>query len=587
MTTFSDILDDDLLLNLAGERSYERGVNYFERGAVHSLAQYGDRITAEVYGTEAYQVQLGLEDAQLKHRCTCPVGVEGWFCKHCVAVALSWIEEPPPYYPAGDAPAKTGTTMQDVHDYLARQERETLVQLIIDQAMEDARWREKLLMKAAVQRGEGVDVNTFRRVLRNAIAIGDFVDYYAASGYADEVQSAVDGLEELLEAGYASEVIELSEEAMHLLEDALNSVDDSSGYLSSIMDQVQELHYRACELAKPNPRALAQRLFRMELASGYGFFHNALETYADILGEAGREAYQELVDEEWEKLPPIGQSERHSFNYRRSQLNRMKEKLVAYTGNLEDLVTVMAKDLSQPSRYLQIAQLYQEANQTEDAIAWAEEGLEAFKGSYLTGQLGDFLIEAYEQQERWDDAVEIVWRDFTSSPSLPLYQKLKPQAEKANRWSELRSQALTHVQQKADEARQPSDRYTYGQRFSYGYVGYSLLVEIYLWEGDIDQAWQAAKTGGCSQKLWMRLADRRADKHPEDALSVYRPAIEPLINQTNNEAYCQAVDLLIKVKNLMNQLGQVSEFNSLLTDLSTEYKRKRNFIKLLKQANLS
>ena len=68
-----------------------------------------------------------------------------------------------------------------------------------------------------------------RRALRNAIATGDFVDYYTAAGYADGVQSAIDGLEELLESGYASDVVELSEEAIDLLEDALNSMDDSDG----------------------------------------------------------------------------------------------------------------------------------------------------------------------------------------------------------------------------------------------------------------------------------------------------------------------------------------------------------------------
>ena len=45
------------------------------------------------------------------------------------------------------------------------------------------------------------------------------------------------------------------------------------------------------------------------------------------------------------------------------------------------------QDLSQPSRYLQIAQLYDNAGQIEEAIHWAEDGLEAFQDSY-TGQLG-------------------------------------------------------------------------------------------------------------------------------------------------------------------------------------------------------
>jgi tetratricopeptide (TPR) repeat protein len=74
----------------------------------------------------------------------------------------------------------------------------------------------------------------------------------------------------------------------------------------------------------------------------------------------------------------------------------------------------MAQDLSQPSRYLQIAQLYDNAGQIEEAIHWAEDGLEAFQDSY-TGQLGDFLIAAYEQQGRYEEAIDIVWQTFPAA----------------------------------------------------------------------------------------------------------------------------------------------------------------------------
>lgn len=81
----------------------------------------------------------------------------------------------------------------------------------------------------------------------------------------------MDGLDDLLEQGYASDVIELCEEAISLFEDALNSVDDSDGNLNEILEQVQDLHYQACDIANPNPHALAERLFHAELQSGYGF----------------------------------------------------------------------------------------------------------------------------------------------------------------------------------------------------------------------------------------------------------------------------------------------------------------------------
>jgi uncharacterized Zn finger protein len=170
-----------------------------------------------------------------------------------------------------------------------------------------------------------------------------------------------------------------------------------------------------------------------------------------------------------------------------------------------------------------------------------------------------------------------VWADFAQHPSLPLYQTLKAQAEKVGQWADWRSRAIQQVEQATHQSRrQSSDRGAFQNS-----MNDSLLVEIFLWEGDRDQAWEAAQVGKCLPKQWLRLADLRAADHPEDALSVYLPRIEPLIQQTNHDAYLRAVDLLIKAQTLMKRLNREAEFEALRSRLTTEYKRKRNFIKLL------
>lgn len=577
MKTLSDVLDQDMLRELAGDRYYERGVRYFEQGHVSSMAQYGDRIVAEVRGTESYQVQLWLQSGNLLSRCSCPLGVDDLFCKHCVAVGLAWIAEPPLYLPEGKAPRPAGTTMDDVRDYLLRQSPETLVKMMLDQAMEDTRWREALLLKAASNKPGGADINTFRRTLRNTIIPNDFVDYYDMRSYVAEINSVVSGLDDLLATGYALDVVQLCEETVTLIEEAYNSVDDSSGDLGAVIWDVQGLHLRACEQANPDPHVLAERLLRLELDLEYSdAFSNALEDYDHILGEPGRRTYGRLIDAELEKLLPPKPNEDFHRKYRRSQLLRMKEELVAAEGNVEDVVAVLASDLSEPSNYLRIAQHYQEAGQTETAIAWAEEGLEAFQESYLSGRLGEFLVSAYEAVDRFEDAVELIWQDFERYPSLKYYKDLKQKAEKAGQWDSWRDRALTHLRKTLKkEAISSIDPHRLA------IVGYSPLVEIFLWEGETDQAWIEAQNGGCSKQLWMQLADQRAVENPEDALSVYLPAIEPLIKQTSNDAYRQAVALLVKVKTLMERIGCEDDFERRLNSLVTIYKRKRNFIKYL------
>jgi uncharacterized Zn finger protein len=112
-------------------------------------------------------------------------------------------------------------------------------------------------------------------------------------------------------------------------------------------------------------------------------------------------------------------------------------------------------------------------------------------------------------------------------------------------------------------------------------VDHSALLEILLWEGEVEAAWREAKEGGCSEGLWIALADRRARDHPEDSLTIYKARIEPLVEQTNNAAYEQAYELLLKTRILMRRLGREQEFEEYVELLREEFKRKRNFMKLL------
>jgi len=108
-----------------------------------------------------------------------------------------------------------------------------------------------------------------------------------------------------------------------------------------------------------------------------------------------------------------------------------------------------------------------------------------------------------------------------------------------------------------------------------------LLVRIFLQENLPEEAWQEANKGGCGENLWLELAKIREKEHPTDALKIYKDRIAPKVEETNNQAYEQAVNWIKKVKQLMSQLDKESEFEDYLCELRVNYKIKRNFIKLL------
>ena len=93
---FAAFLERGNLRRIAGARSFERGEDYFLNGQVKALAEDEGTITAKVHGTQPYRVEFWIEKDDLEYSCTCPMGADGEFCKHCVAVGLTWLENREP-----------------------------------------------------------------------------------------------------------------------------------------------------------------------------------------------------------------------------------------------------------------------------------------------------------------------------------------------------------------------------------------------------------------------------------------------------------------------------------------------------------
>jgi len=65
VTSLNRMLSRDALLDLAGERYFERGVDYYHDGRVRSLAAHGGTVAAKVLGTDEYRVRLWAEDGNI------------------------------------------------------------------------------------------------------------------------------------------------------------------------------------------------------------------------------------------------------------------------------------------------------------------------------------------------------------------------------------------------------------------------------------------------------------------------------------------------------------------------------------------
>ncbi|MEX0803855.1 MAG: SWIM zinc finger family protein [Candidatus Binatia bacterium] len=169
---------------MAGAVSFERGEDYFANNHVERLNEQNGVITARVQGTQPYRVKLWLDKKDLDYSCNCPVGADGEFCKHCVAVGLSWLEGNQRNVPSGKADRTAIVTTDDVRDYLKGQDKDALVELLVDHAAQDERLGQRLFLKTARKTSKGLNLATYRHAIDEAVEPDGFAKDTGIDGSA-------------------------------------------------------------------------------------------------------------------------------------------------------------------------------------------------------------------------------------------------------------------------------------------------------------------------------------------------------------------------------------------------------------------
>ena len=571
------IITDAWIQTEAGDLYYDRGLDYFEEGRVSALQQRGQTILARVTGTEDYSVVLALKAETVTYHCDCPVGSEGDFCKHCVATALAWLHQ----QDTSEDPSPK-ITLEDVTKALQQEDKETLIRWLLAWAEEYPGLQNRLMMAAARRMGPTVSIAQTRKSLENALRIQRFVEYRDMPAYAAGVEDAINAIERLLESGEASAVVELCERGLNGLAGAVEDTDDSDGCIHGLMEQLQALHLQACQTARPDPEVLGEKLFLLEWKSAYGEWHGAAEKYQHVLGARGVEAFRKRAEMEWARASELtGEPGYRDEN--RSRLASIMEALARQSGDLEQLVAVLASDLGSAHRYLRIATLYHQAGKHEEALDWAQKGAAHFSGFAGEG-LRLFVAEEHQRRGYHGDAIRLVWIEFRDSPGLENYQLLERFARAADDWDDWRAQALGYIRRalaEAAEKRRTQPTARMGE--AWWKQDASLLVEILLYEKEHEEAWQAAQAGGCRNDDWLELARVRENKYPEEAAALYLRLGEHAIVHARGNRYEAGVALLEKAAALLHGTGKSEEFEQRFEVIRGKYKAKRNLMKLTEQ----
>ncbi|MGP3972736.1 SWIM zinc finger family protein [Streptomyces sp. 8N114] len=556
-----DGLTEAKLRALAGARSFDRGLGYLD--AVTGV-EVGDAwVTATVHGTQRYKVELALDEpGGLVSECDCPYGLEGNFCKHLVALGLTLLarrESLPRQRRAAQNRA------QDLDAWLSGLSGEELLALVRDQVAEDRQLRRRLELRAASARG---DLAGVRARVRELLDIGPFaqygyVEYADARAYSDQAGQAVSAITALTASGRADDAIALAREAMQLLAEAVESIDDSDGGLGQAGAALADAHHEACRAARPDPEELARWLVGHVLGDADDLTDIDPLDYEDVLGDRGMTVLRELAVGAWRRNR-TGWAEKY-----------LMERLAKAGGAVDTLVAVHAADLAPDGRtHLVIARELDLAGRPGQALEWAERGIrDARDLAAVDIALVDHLSDRYTRVGRLPDAVALRRHHFGARRTLLTYRQLRAAALAADCWQDERERALALLRADAEQRQE-------------GWGSGPVLIDALLDEKDVDAAWRAATETGADEQQWLTLADQARGHRPADALGIYLRLAEPLTRQTGNTAYEQLVSLLLSIRDCHRRRGTLDEFTTYITALRTAQRRKRNLMRLMDQHGL-
>ncbi|SPB18176.1 zinc finger SWIM domain-containing protein [Caballeronia novacaledonica] len=583
-THLRDVLTLEEVQSLADVKTFARGKAYFHEGAVSRLDERDGALRASVNGSSRYSVELtvGL-DEELAYKCSCPVGQSGTFCKHVVAVALSWLENSgvEVFHPDESEPTKTRkkrkTAEELIAEYVATLDDDAIRKLLLEAVERDMVLRDKLLF--AARAASANDLPSMKAAVREATRIGRPLDWREAGGFGDGLFSLAEALRLRLSGPAAAQVVELAELAIAGAEESLEQIDDSNGDVMPGILELAAVHLEACKQTSPDPVKLADRLFRYQSEGAWDTFYDVLPKYAEPLGERGMLRYRALVEEAWRQFPSLSPKDglRRSFDGNRTRLEHAAIRLAELDGDVDEQIAIRQKDLSVPYRYLLIAEICAQNERYDDGLRWAKEGLAAFKDP--DRRLLDFCILEYLRRGDSVDANLYAWVRFEQRPDADGFAALMEVARSTDSIDQARERAFALLwalvkKEEAAAAVNKSTWYHPGSR--------STIVEIYLASKDFEKAWAAFAGGPVATSLWATMASIRAKTHPRDAIALYHRLLPIAAEQGTRKArYDEAFGIVRKIRSLRTELGEQNEFAKELDVIRDVYGAKRNFMKLL------
>lgn len=564
-------IGEELIQAWVGIKAFQRGYRYYEDEAILNPRRRGLSLISECQGSQPtpYRVEVHLGSEGIAWgNCTCPAG-DGGHCKHAAALLLTWLLEPESF-----------AEVPDLEKVLETRSKPDLIALIQQMVARHPDLEQLLEISAISSMAEGEE-------LQPEIIVQQIQRAFSAAGgeWGDNAEIAA-SLQPVLELGedfLDREDVHNAAIVFKTLLESLLSYDDSlyndeGGDLSQILAE-SEQGIQECLDKTSDPQlrlSLLHTLFNFFLwdvhAGGMGF---ADETPSILSNQANPNEKQQLAAWLQEELP---EGDDWNVQYQRRVLGGLWISLLAEQLDDEEYLRICrltGRTQDMVDRLLSLGRVDEAVEVARRESGYAITAMADLFEKHNHAELGMQLVK--EQPNSDTDILLLEWlkqyaiRHNHSEEALRLAETLFWQAQSLENYNALLEAAETLGQRQTTRDRVLERLESAGN--------FSLLVEIYLLENEVDLALAALERvnpdiwWGRISLLRRQVAQAVEIPRPREAIRHYMLLAEELIDQRSRGSYAEAARFLSQIRKLYNVLGEHDNWNRLILGLRQEHRR--------------
>jgi uncharacterized Zn finger protein len=587
-------LSEENIRARATAASWQRGVNYFESGAVFDAVWREGTFTAQVEGSapEPYLVSVRLdEQGNIQEAfCSCPYEGSG-DCKHIVAALLFFLHRP--------EEVRARPSLRTLLEGQSRDQLLALLHFLVEQHPELIDAIEDFVTSSAEEKPPvAVDVNRLQAQIRAKIVETGRYAYNAyarADDYWTPVSEALDPAIEqagaLLDQGEPRTALLLLEAATLawiegcrrldpvFLEDSEDVEEENLSAFAEIWSEAllsadlspEERREWERKLTSWKQTMIGGSVLEMPLTAlrqGWdypplvaamqgnfderGAWEGEAPNFADDLAQVrlrilkARGRYEEAIH--------LAEAEGQIFTYL---------QLLIEAGRSEQAVQEAREILQDPQKVLELCKMLLERGETRLGFELAAHGLNVGE-TYQRAALAEWLRNQAQGQGQSDLARQAAWRALEFHPTVENYTWLK--SHLAAEWETARPQAMKIL----------AERSSYAQ---------DEVIEIYLLEKMYPEAMALVEKRPWSSKLEKVIQAVRAE-FPDWAFHQCYQQAAQIMDSAKAFSYESAIDWLRLGRDILLQAGQAARWQSILDDLIEKHWRKSKLRPMLEELRL-